>query len=91
MTNVFQVDLKIPFPSERHAEIAYDVLRIDAEPRRSAVTKTLKLDGQQILVNFSANQAKHVRVGVNSFFEALILCTETMDQFGPPAERYDHH
>lgn len=91
MTDAFQVDLKIPFPSQRHAAIAYDVLRIDEEPKRSAVTKTLLLEGQHILVNFSAEQAKHIRVGVNSFFEALILCTETMDQFGPPAEQYDHH
>lgn len=36
--------IKIPFPSNRQAEIAYNVLRIDAEPKRSAVSKVLKLD-----------------------------------------------
>lgn len=36
--------IKIPFPSKRQAEIAYDVLRIDAEPKRSAVRKTLELE-----------------------------------------------
>lgn len=43
-------DLNIKFPTCRHAEIAYDVLRIDEEPKRSAVTKTLKLDKDQICV-----------------------------------------
>lgn len=32
---------------------------------------------------FSGSLAKHVRVAVTSFFEGIILCSETMDQFGP--------
>lgn len=40
--------------------------------------------------SFSAIQSKHIRVGVNSFFEALILCTETLQEFGPPADCYDY-
>ena len=46
----FHSSLSIPFPSARNAEIAYDVLRIDAEPSRSAVTKTLALDDNKLLV-----------------------------------------
>ncbi|XP_055304534.1 EKC/KEOPS complex subunit LAGE3 [Sitodiplosis mosellana] len=86
----YNVDLRIPFPSRRQAEIAYDVLRIDAEPKRSAVTKQLQLESNDIIVSFSAVQAKQVRVSVNAFLEAIILCTETMQQFGPPAATYDY-
>uniref|UniRef100_A0A182J5N2 Uncharacterized protein n=1 Tax=Anopheles atroparvus TaxID=41427 RepID=A0A182J5N2_ANOAO len=42
-------------------------------------------------VKISGNHAKHVRVGLTSFFDSLILCCETLDQFGPPvSEQYDH-
>lgn len=40
--------------------------------------------------SFSAQQAKHIRVGVNAFLDSIILCTETMQQFGPPAATYDY-
>lgn len=33
----------MPFPSARLAEIAYQVLRVDAEPKRSGVTKELQV------------------------------------------------
>lgn len=41
--------MKIPFPTERQAQIAYDVLRIDPEPPRSAVTKQLQLESNQLI------------------------------------------
>lgn len=89
--NIF-VSLKIPFPSRREAEIAYDVLRIDNEPKRSFIEKSLKLQDNQLLVEFNGQHAKNVRVGVTSFFESLLLCCETLDQFGPPtSEKYEHY
>lgn len=43
MDEVIKVEIAIPFPSKRAAQIAYDVLRVDIEPKRSRVQKTLKL------------------------------------------------
>lgn len=32
-----------------------------------------------------------VRVAVTNFFESIILCVETQNEFGPPvSEQYDH-
>lgn len=45
---VLRRSLNIPFPTVRQAQIAYDVLRIDPEPTRSAVHKELRLDGSQL-------------------------------------------
>lgn len=42
--------LQIPFPTVREAEIAYDVLRIDAEPARSACRKQIQLTDRQLSV-----------------------------------------
>lgn len=83
--------IKIPFPTPRHAEIAYDVLRLDAEPKRNFVTKTLLVEKHLLVVTFSGATAKNLRVGVTAFFEALVLSCETMDKFGPPVAQYSHY
>lgn len=43
-------NLSIPFPSEREADVAYQVLRVDSEPSRSSVTKTLVLESNTLKV-----------------------------------------
>lgn len=43
-------EIKVPFESNRAAEIAYNVLRIDSEPKRSAVTKKITLNDSNLLV-----------------------------------------
>ena len=40
--------LTVPFQTKREAEIAYNSLRVDREPKRSQVTKTLELDGNSL-------------------------------------------
>ncbi|NP_001155050.1 L antigen family, member 3 isoform 1 [Nasonia vitripennis] len=85
------VDLSIPFPSEREADVAYQTLRVDAEPSRSGVKKTLTLESNTLKVNFAGSEARKIRVGLTSFFEALLLITETMKEFGPPEPKYDHY
>ncbi|XP_035792615.1 EKC/KEOPS complex subunit Lage3-like [Anopheles albimanus] len=86
------ISLRIPFPSKRHAEIAFDALRVDSEPHRSFVRKTLKLDDQYLLLDLVGEQSKNLRVALTSFLESLILCCETLEQFGPPvSEQYSHY
>lgn len=45
---MIKIVLNIPFPSTRIAEIVYDVLRIDPEPKRGGVKKQLELNGNFI-------------------------------------------
>ena len=76
------VKLNVPFPSEKEATIAYNSLRVDREPLRGNVLKTLSVDGNSLIVEFDGQHAKHVRVSVNTFFDLLILVTKTIDRFG---------
>uniref|UniRef100_A0A1D6UNL6 L antigen family member 3 n=1 Tax=Glossina morsitans morsitans TaxID=37546 RepID=A0A1D6UNL6_GLOMM len=76
-----EATLIIPFASERHAEIAYRVLNVDQEPRRNFVQKDIRLIGDSIEVIFKAGQVKNIRTAINSFFEALLLCTDTIKEF----------
>lgn len=82
----------MPFPTSREADIAYQVLRVDAEPKRSEVKKDLVLESNVLTITLSASEARRLRVALTSIMESLVLVTETMDQFGPPAsQEYSHH
>lgn len=82
----YTMDLTVPFPTLRHAEIAYNTLRVDKEPSRGGCKKTMKLHESQLIVQFVASEARVLRVASNSFLDHLTLVSETMEQFGPPVE-----
>lgn len=44
MDEVIKVSVNIPFPNNRAAEIVYDVLRIDPEPKRGGVSKKFQVN-----------------------------------------------
>ncbi|XP_071451272.1 EKC/KEOPS complex subunit LAGE3 [Hetaerina americana] len=83
-SDLYKVCVSIPFPTDREALIAYDVLRVDSEPRRSGVSKVLSTDHNIIKIEFAAKEARQVRVAVHSFMEFLVLVAQTMERFGPP-------
>ncbi|XP_046374945.1 EKC/KEOPS complex subunit LAGE3-like [Haliotis cracherodii] len=85
MEGNLSVDLKVPFPTPRQAEIAHGTLSVDEEPRRGGVRRTLSLKGNILNVMFEASEARKLRVSVNSFMDHLILVTQTLDMFGPPS------
>ncbi|XP_070073674.1 uncharacterized protein Tcs6 [Drosophila takahashii] len=74
--------IRVPFETPRLAEIAYRVLNVDQEPRRNFVQKTLSLDGDVLVVHFQADQVKSLRTAITSFFEGLLLCQDTIKEFG---------
>ncbi|XP_018329404.1 uncharacterized protein LOC108739831 isoform X2 [Agrilus planipennis] len=89
--NDIAIEIKVPFPTKRVAQIVYDVLRVDKEPRRSQVNKELSVKDRILIGNFSGRLAKQLRVAVNNFFDNINLILSTIDQFGPPVSDYYHH
>lgn len=43
-------ELHVPFENGSDAEVAYQSLVVDPEPRRSGVTKVLRVEGNVLLV-----------------------------------------
>ncbi|XP_064614498.1 EKC/KEOPS complex subunit Lage3-like [Liolophura sinensis] len=84
MANDHIVDLRVPFPDVRQAEIACNTLSVDQEPRRGGATKTINTEGNILCLKICAAEAKVLRVSLNSFLDHLALVVETIDQFGPP-------
>lgn len=76
-----QMELTVPFPTKRYAEIAFNSLRVDKEPKRGGCTKEFKVIDNKLNVVFKAKEARTLRVASNSFLDFLILVTETMEQF----------
>ncbi|KAH0549323.1 uncharacterized protein LOC123261040 [Cotesia glomerata] len=89
--NDFSIKLSIPFPTARDAEIAYQVLRVDSEPKRSCVSKTLTVDNQILNVNFTGKEIRKIRVGLTSFFDSLTLVTETLKEFDSRELEYSYY
>ncbi|KAF7987736.1 hypothetical protein HCN44_003599 [Aphidius gifuensis] len=89
--NNLDVKISVPFPSSREADIAYQVLKVDAEPKRSGVKKIISVDNNILKVNFIGTEARKVRVGLTSFFDNLTLVSETMKEFGPPESSYSYY
>lgn len=90
MNKATTVNLEIPFPSNRTAEVAYHVLRVDIEPKRSQVDRQLTFNENILLCTFKG-QSKQIRTAVNKFFDKIDLILETIETFGEPvSDKYDH-
>ncbi|KAJ8920958.1 hypothetical protein NQ315_015752 [Exocentrus adspersus] len=87
-----KINIEIPFPDKRTARIAYDVLRVDKEPKRSGVVKNLSVNETVLEAEFSALLARQLRVAINGFFDKLDLIAETIEAIGPPvSDSYSHY
>ncbi|XP_028274174.1 L antigen family member 3-like isoform X1 [Parambassis ranga] len=85
-TGRLEFSLDVPFPSSREATIALRSLSPDKEPRKGGITKQLTVTDNLLSVRWSADEARILRVSVNSFLDHLTLVIETMDMFGPPVD-----
>ncbi|XP_020482191.1 L antigen family member 3-like [Labrus bergylta] len=84
-TGKLEFSLDVPFPSSGEAAIALRSLSPDREPRKGGISKELAVSGSTLSVRWSADEARILRVSVNSFLDHLSLVLETMEQFGPDA------
>ncbi|XP_030004132.1 L antigen family member 3-like [Sphaeramia orbicularis] len=86
-TGKLEFSLDVPFPSSREAIIALQSLSPDREPRKGGISKQLTVSGSTLSVRWSADEARILRVSVNSFLDHLSLVLETMEMFGPPVSQ----
>lgn len=77
--------LVVPFASQEEATVAFNSLRVDREPLRGNVLKTFAVQGTALIVEFEGEQAKHLRVSVNTLIDLLVLVVRTIDRFQVPA------
>lgn len=72
--------MKIPFPTEREAEIAFTTMSVDEEIS-SNVLKKIERNGTLLLLKLRGKQLKNLRVSLGSFLDMLLLTCETMEMY----------
>ncbi|KAG8181845.1 hypothetical protein JTE90_003992 [Oedothorax gibbosus] len=76
------INLEIPFASVRDANIAFNSLRIDAEPPRGNVVKELDVRNNLLLVKMSSSEPKKLRTAISAFMDYVNLVARTFELFG---------
>ena len=81
MNEDLKAELSIPFANANYAQIAFNSLKVDKEPRKDLIKKKLSVDDKHLKVSWSAKEARILRVSIQSFFDHLSLVLKTIDQF----------
>ncbi|XP_035223624.1 uncharacterized protein LOC118196306 isoform X2 [Stegodyphus dumicola] len=76
----FVIHMEVPFQTFKEATVAYNSLRIDAEPLRGGVIKELNVRDNYLVV-ISSKDPRKLRSAVSSFLDFLILVTNTIAKF----------
>ena len=78
----FVCELNFPLATARHANIVYNTVKIDKEPKKN-VQRLETVKDNVLHVRFEANEAKFLRVAVESFIEKINLILKTIQRFDP--------
>ena len=76
----FVCELRFPLKTTCHARIVYNTVRIDKEPKKT-VQRIETLDNNILNVRFEAEEAKFIRVAVESYIEKINLILRTIQRF----------
>lgn len=71
----------IPFPSPESASLAYDVLNVDKELKRTGVQRIIETNSENLIINFHGEDLKKLRVAVNGLIQNVLLVVKTINQF----------
>ena len=86
--NHFLATISIPFENQRHANIVAKSLLVDLQHESvrmsSGIRKEILNENNELIIKFSTNSPKSLRVNVNSILDAVILLIDTIDNFDLP-------
>ncbi|KAI0833521.1 CTAG/Pcc1 family [Trametes gibbosa] len=79
--------MRIPFASEKHANIAKQVIDVDRELQPEVVKRTLTVEENTLVAMFTTLTVRLARLTSNAFLENVDLVVRTIGEFGEDAER----
>ncbi|XP_075394743.1 EKC/KEOPS complex subunit LAGE3 [Tenrec ecaudatus] len=82
-----QFSLMVPFRTRDGAEIARESLAPDAEPQRGVVHKEIALNGNALVVRWTSEDPRLLRISIITFLDQLSMVVQTMQRFGPHRNR----
>jgi tRNA threonylcarbamoyladenosine modification (KEOPS) complex Pcc1 subunit len=80
---LYKYDLEVDYPRPEWAQYVANSLAVDKELKPQKITKTITVvNGKTLKVKFVCVDLKLLRTAVTSFYEFLILATNTLIEFG---------
>ena len=74
--------LVVVMENSEHAELALKALSVDVELSPERSTKILTTEGGHLIANFSAVDARSLRVSMSSYCDMLSVVLRTLREFG---------
>ncbi|PIL35547.1 hypothetical protein GSI_02275 [Ganoderma sinense ZZ0214-1] len=81
------VTIRIPFASDKDADIAKQVIDVDREMQPDVVKRTLSVEGSELVATFTTLTVRLARLTTNAFLENVDLVVRTIGEFGEDAAR----
>ncbi|CAF1145778.1 unnamed protein product [Didymodactylos carnosus] len=77
----YSCQIRIPFLTARHAQIAYNSLKVDREPKKDVKRMENIHENNILVVDFESNEARYIRVAVESYIDKINLILRTIQRF----------
>lgn len=78
----FAYSARVRLGDAAYAEVVARALAVDPELHGDAVRREVRAAGAEVVADFSAADAKHLRATVSSFFDLAALAVRACEQFG---------
>jgi len=78
--------VRIPLPTPRQAEIVKQVIEVDRELKAHLVSRTLSLEGNELVATFACLTIRQARVSLDHFLSDVGLVIETIETFSPASD-----
>mmetsp|Transcript_10915 Transcript_10915/g.26197 ORF Transcript_10915/g.26197 Transcript_10915/m.26197 type:complete len:87 (-) Transcript_10915:6-266(-) len=76
----FKYSLSLEYPNQEYSQHVSNALAVDEELHADRVHRVVRSEGNKLIAEFAAIDARMLRVSVNSFFEMAVLATRTLDE-----------
>ncbi|AOW07514.1 CTAG/Pcc1 family [Yarrowia lipolytica] len=88
MPGKYTLDVEIPFPNDRQAQIVCTTISQDKPLKADELSHELTTKGSSLLIHFAAASNRSLRVGVNNMMDNIGTAIECLDEldldkFGP--------
>jgi tRNA threonylcarbamoyladenosine modification (KEOPS) complex Pcc1 subunit len=77
----YKYELSIDYPKSEWAQYVANTLSVDKELRPKVISKKIQATGNTLNVVFSSSDLKMLRTVVSSFYDFLLLATNTLNEF----------
>ena len=77
----YKAEIRIPFETPKHAEIAMQTMEVDKELKPDRVSRVLTVEGSSLVARIAAIDPKHLRQSLSGVFDMAGVVARTLQEF----------